>query len=1303
MRRALLVGLFLLLAGSSLSSLRSVEQKEGEKPRPVQWIWFNEGDPTKEAPAGTRYFRKTFQIDRNVQKPVDDGSLDITADDEFTVWVNGAQIGQGSDSKRVFRFDATSHLLNGKNVIAVAAKNHTKGPAGLLVRLSYVPNGLSRMAQMSDESWKSAKVAPDGWQKLEFDDTGWQSAKVLGPYGKTEPWHRTVWGSSGNERFTVPDGFRVEMAAQNPDPKDPFSLINLTFDDKGRLLVSNERGGILLCTKPNKDGVFESVKPYCKQVKGCQGMCWVKDALWLTGEGPQGTGMYRVRDTQGKDETDEVALIHKFPKVAVPNYGIQGGMGEHGPHAIIHGPDGWLYLVVGNHAWAKPEKLASNSPLTRWPNGQMGPDQGKPNTTEDVLLPRLNDGRGHASNLLAPGGTIWRFDQEGKNWSLVAAGFRNHFDAAFSPYGELFTFDSDMEWDEALPWYRAVRICHCPPGADFVWRTGSANTPNYYIDSLPPVYETGRGSPVGLEFYDHIVFPAKYRGSYFMADWSLGIIWAVHLKRDGASYKASVEKFCQGAPMNVTDIAVGPDGAIYFTMGGRGSQGGVYRIVYEGPSDSRDGSPANAFWAREMLGKFPQQLSGWSRGKMANELKRKLKGETKEIFGQFLRSIIYNQEFSGLDRVKALTELQIIGSRPQASMLLNLLADGDPAVRAHAVYFLGVNSPKESKLALLDALKDKDALVRRRACEALIRAGIEPPLDSIWPLLAEKDHVLQTAARLVLQRIEAKKWTDRIWQVADDRVAEEAVVALCKTNQAAPLARKIFDRLQDVSISSDAQDLLDYLRAVQLVLVHTTDRPPIVRLLAETCFALFPHKDWRVNRELAILLAYFGKEALIDKPVHTILLEALRANPNDRQQQIHYFLCLRLLHKGWTAEQKQALLAWYDATKTWTGGHSFSPFLENILRDLNPVFTAEDRTRALAEADQHPWAAIALLRNAPQNQTPPAPALTDLYERLMKSPPDPKVGELKNAIVDIVARRSSPESQSALRKIAKIDQTQSERVVRVLLRSPSAEDWRLLLYGLSSSQSFVIVDTIEALQKLSVVPKEEDAVPYRTAIGAAARLDETDRWKLVKLLRHWTKGKQFGAEDNDWKSELAAWAKWFGQAFPKEPALQYAVADKPQESKYKFDELLAFLDKSASSRNGNASRGRAVFEKAQCLKCHKYGKDGEGIGPDLTTVSKRFKRADILESIVYPSKVISDQYRSSLIITKNGHRLDGLAAPQADVVTVLLSDGSKVTLKKADIEQQFASLVSVMPERLLDALSKDEIADLFAFLESEPK
>jgi glucose/arabinose dehydrogenase len=78
-----------------------------------------------------------------------------------------------------------------------------------------------------------------------------------------------------------------------------------------------------------------------------------------------------------------------------------------------------------------------------------------------------------------------------------------------------------------------------------------------------------------VECYDHVAFPEKYRGALFLADWSIGVIWAVPLQRDGATYKGKAERFCTGAPMNVTDLAVAPDGSLYFTLGGRGNQGGV--------------------------------------------------------------------------------------------------------------------------------------------------------------------------------------------------------------------------------------------------------------------------------------------------------------------------------------------------------------------------------------------------------------------------------------------------------------------------------------------------------------------------------------------------------------------------------------------------------------------------------------------------------------------------------------------------------------------------------------------------------
>ncbi len=1082
-------------------------------------------------------------------------------------------------------------------------------------------------------------------------------------------------------QFTVPSGFRVEQAVKPPADDPRFSLVNMTFDAKGRLLVSREGGPVLLCTDPDKDGVLQTVRPYCTQVKNCQGMCWVHDALLLVGNGPQGTGLYRVRDTDGDDKTDQVTLLHRF----------RGGMGEHGPHAILHGPDGWLYLVIGNHAWAdigpgaaengvNPAQLAANSPLTRWPTGGMGPDQGKPNTTEDVLLPRLNDARGHAANILAPGGTIWRLDHDGKNMSLVAAGFRNHFDAAFSPQGELFTFDSDMEWDENLPWYWAVRVCHCPPGADFVWRTGAANTPDYYLDSLPPVAETGRGSPVGLEFYDHHVYPQRYRGAYFMADWSIGVIYAVHLKRVGASYKAKVERFCSGAPLNVTDLAVGPDGAMYFVMGGRGTQGGVYRIVWTGKRDLPD-PQALPVWGRLM--KPPQPLAAWSRAKQA-ELLESLKGFQRKLptRNDVLAEIVAVARLSGPgvrteDRVRALDYLARHEPASLRDTLPGLVGDKDAGVRAHALGWLGARGGKEHRLTVLKGLEDPDALVRRRACEAVLRLGVEPPVASLWPLLGDKDRFVRHAARLVLERLNPETWVVRLGKEPNDRIAWNAIIALCHVNKAAAHAERIFGRLRGArgGKGETAQKLLDWARTVQLALIHTTQRPIWVKAIAEQCEKLFPHKDGRVNRELAILLTAFQREGQLHG-VQARLMQALHASKDDRQQQIHYFYCLRLLKDGWTPEQKARLAAWYDGTRTWSGGHSFTPFLENIFREALGTYTAAERQELLQDAESRPLVALVLAQRL-QTDTQPELLhdLNNLSARLAKQLPAHRGKELRQAVEDALTRTA--------------------------LKHPAKENFPVLVDGLGSKNPVVRGDALAALRQLEVKPKADDPVPYRKLLTAAAKLKgPAQKWEAVQLLRQWS-GRSFGAAKASAGKELQNWARWFGQTFAKEPPLPNVTAEAPAPSKYGYKDLLEYLQGPEGGK-GDKARGRLVFAKAQCSKCHKFGKDGEGIGPDLTTLAKRFKRADTLEAILYPSKAIGDQYRSTTIATTNGQQLTGLVAVQGDSVTVLLSDASKVTLKRDEIDTQVASLISVMPERLLDPLSRREIADLFAFLEAEP-
>jgi putative heme-binding domain-containing protein len=1247
-----------LLALGALGALLSWDVQAQAPSKEGQWIWFNEGDPLSEAPTGSRFFRKTFTI----KDAVGNASVEISADNQYTLFVNGEKVGSGNDWSRLDRYDLKKRLVVGKNALAVEGVNEG-GPAGLIVRLTY--GGKSKHHVNSDASWKASKTAPDAWKNIGFDDSKWVSAKALVEFGKAGPWKAAIAGRgpgsgpTGTRTFKVPEGFKVELAVTRPDDRGPFSLVNMCFDNKGRLLLSQEGGPTLLCTDPDKDGVYAHVRDYCTQVKGNHGMCWAGGALYLVGNGPQGTGLYKCRDTRGEDKIDEVTLLHRY----------HGGMGEHGPHAVVHGPDNMLYIMCGNHSWTdfgpkkepNPAKLADNSPLLRWPTGGPGPDQGKPGSTEDVLLPRLNDANGHAANILAPGGSLWRMTLDGKKPSLFTAGFRNAFDMAFSPNGELFSFDSDMEWDENLPWYRAVRVNHCTPGADFVWRTGAANTPGYYLDSLPPLYETGRGSPVGLEFYDHEAFPKKYRGAYFMADWSLGIIYAVHLKRDGATYKATeVEKFCTGSPLNVTDLAVGPDGAIYFTMGGRGTQGGVYRIVAnDAPSTPQ--KPANV-----------QPLAPWSRSAREAFLSDP---EKRSFFEEFALGIAIDPKSTPAHRIRGLALLNMHNLKLTDETLVKLAADADADVRAQAVYLLGVRESKAEAATLLKALQDKDAFVRRRACEALIRAGIEPLPEAIWPLLGDSDRFVQTAARLVLQRIDPAKWAERITKETNDRIANQAVVALCKIGKAADHAKVIYERLNR-TLPTETPELLDRVRTLQLVAFHIPGdvEEAAIKEIANRADKVFPHTDKFVNRELAILLAHYVRTSVLAPEVSSKLLSALFASEGDKQQQIHLFYCLRLIPKGWSEKDRVALAAWYDATRTWTGGHSYAGFLANIFRECLSGYTEADRTALLASADKQPQAALVLLQRYQADGDVPLASLKVLASVLEKNS-FAKAGELRKM-------------HDAL-------------FIRSITNHPTEDAFPELIRGASSSDKLLVYEVLSALQKLKTKPKPDQAAPFRAVILASSKLDPANRWKAVEVLRHWTNDREFGADKGEWKPELEAWTRWYGQTFPKEPALPAIGEEKPTPSKYAMSELLPYLTTGAG-KSGDVKKGRVVFEKASCIKCHKYGKDGEGVGPDLTTLSKRFKRLDVLESILYPSKVISDQYRSTTFETNKGQVVTGLAAVQGDVITVLQSDGTKVPLNKKDVAKQVASLVSVMPEKLLDTLTKEEIADLFAFLESEP-
>lgn len=262
------------------------------------------------------------------------------------------------------------------------------------------------------------------------------------------------------------------------------------------------------------------------------------------------------------------------------------------PHALRLSPDGRKIVVVAGNFTQPPFDIVRNAePQTmggvrdtvlraQVPEGHIS--RVPVNWDEDLLLPRQWDGNGHARGILAPGGWIAQTDPDGKTWELFSIGFRNAYDIAFNADGELFAYDSDMEWDMGMPWYRPTRLVHVVSGGDYGWRSGTGCWPSYYADSLPPVLDIGPGSPVGIEFGYGTKFPERYQKALYLLDWTFGTIYAVHLEPHGSSYRAKKEEFLSRSPLPLTDAVVGRDGALYFIVGGRGTQSELFRVRYVG-------------------------------------------------------------------------------------------------------------------------------------------------------------------------------------------------------------------------------------------------------------------------------------------------------------------------------------------------------------------------------------------------------------------------------------------------------------------------------------------------------------------------------------------------------------------------------------------------------------------------------------------------------------------------------------------------------------------------------------------------
>lgn len=1088
--------------------------------------------------------------------------------------------------------------------------------------------------------------------------------------------------------FKVPPGFEVTEFAGDKLAHDIYSM---TIDSQGRVVVSGP-GYIRTLLDADGDGRADSAEDFVGSLKsGAHGMLFDGVHLYCTGD----DGLWQFLDRDGDGKAD------RYPVLCT----ILGDR-EHGAHGLARGPDGAIYLVCGNHTWNE-QTLPLKATTLRIPN------------TGAIF--RFLAGNLHAMPDQATVPVDWQF---------VATGFRNPYDLVFHPNGLCFTVDSDGEREHHLPWYTPTRLFDVTTGMDHGWlpvaRSRSWSTPAYFADVAPRSAEFGRGSPTGLEVYACHRFPKRYRNGVFSACWTFGRVYFCPFEDDGSSVKSTPETFLEttgNVGFAPVDLAVDPAGDLYVAIGGRGTQGGVFRIRYTGPIEEWQ-PPEDPI--RAML-QAEQPYSAWSRARHAKT--------RASLTGMKLAEIILDdQNYTLEERLRAIE----IAAENQLSIwprtndeVVKLKAIQDPRLIVKLAWMFGVHNRRAffrkwlcgevlaawtksrdprvlratwetiatgiagdpAKLDFKPAAESRDPRVRM----AMIRAARGPVAGAYAAakqdgLLLDRDPALANMLDLWIRvapapealHIEAPGPVERL--LADIRRG-------FRTNDDAPIdhdrrsqAIRLLQVLQgDIGLAGKGGEVQSGY-AAQMDWHDSAMSDGI----QEELVPIFPTGHRTVDLELSRLFAMIETDApaalektslrwtetsLPQDDIHYLIVASRLAAPRDAEFTARTARALARLHAKYAALGLQP-------------SDNFPLRIAELFRLLQ----ARDTALAAAIVNEPDFGQLEHLIFA---QEIPAASRRRAAEKLLATAQraealgdSPWTVALFDLVKDVLPETAIPSLRAAWS-----DPTMRDPIALFLAAKRDPLDRERLIEALGSKQPEVVVRAAEALSTYPGRDRASDFAAVLRALRGPSELGKLDiqHTALLRLLDAWSPDD--GPHElarGGLKETIAAWKIWYAKRYPNDLQRLTELGDLDAAA---WRIRLAKINWPA----GDLERGKLVFEKKACQRCHT---GTSRLGPDLAGTAVRFSRDDLFAAILFPSAQISPAYKMLSVTTRDGRIVSGLpvyVSPDG----VLLATGPDVTvrLKGEEIESQAASPLSLMPNGLLDDLSDQELADLYAYLQ----
>ena len=493
-----------LCFGFAILSTWVLAQTTGQ-PTP-SWVW-DEADANTVAQSNSpRYLRHSFIVNGKVLS----ATLHVTADNHYVAYVNGYKAGADGEWATIEKYDVAKHLVEGKNVLAIKATNQG-GVAGVTAWLQITTSEKKSLLVALDEKTKITQSAPDNWESPTATDAGWGNAIVLGDLG-IAPWNLTGGGAKGKgkkggggqfgydtnetvavkgrltpeeqiKHFVVPKDFTIELVAADPLVINPITMV---MDEKGRIIVSESH-----TYRYGPPG--SPIKPYANPVirldpdgKGglkrtliadgfadpVMGIAVKPNRLWLTANNYLYTyDLPELAADLGKGlglATNKKSIVTDLNKAWNP----------FGMFVLEWGPDGKLYMSVGNHAI-----------------NLQGPDKDK------------MSGRGSS-------GIVVRMEPDGSKMERLVHGLRVPYSFEMDPFGQLWVLSNG----EGNP-NRFVRVidgvdyhCYSRGAVDNNWLAG-----NHPL--APPSEELHRGAHTQLMRYYGAAYPQEYQGNLFLCNW----------------------------------------------------------------------------------------------------------------------------------------------------------------------------------------------------------------------------------------------------------------------------------------------------------------------------------------------------------------------------------------------------------------------------------------------------------------------------------------------------------------------------------------------------------------------------------------------------------------------------------------------------------------------------------------------------------------------------------------------------------------------------------------------------------------